>query len=166
MRNIQLHCKEWGNCQLAQFQGPADSSVLVFQNGDYNKPIPAQYAEHLNQGAPAGPPNPDTSKTLQWVNCQMLVCKKCNLKQTLKIKQLASFVPREDVRCTSIFTSSIHYNSACYLVYLCILSLTHSLFHSCSHHYCPYGCYFLWFTINILHVYISFEQNTEVAFGI
>ncbi|XP_061075786.1 transmembrane protein 201-like isoform X2 [Conger conger] len=66
------------------------------ENGDYNKPIPAQYTENLNSGAPASPPNPDTSKTLQWVNCQMLVCKKCNDKQTLKIKQLASYVPRED----------------------------------------------------------------------
>ncbi|KAG9353169.1 hypothetical protein JZ751_017745 [Albula glossodonta] len=66
------------------------------ENGDYNKPIPAQYMEHLNHGVSAGLPNPETTKTLQWVNCQMLLCKKCNNNQTLKIKQLASFVPRED----------------------------------------------------------------------
>ncbi|KAJ8259680.1 hypothetical protein GJAV_G00172200 [Gymnothorax javanicus] len=66
------------------------------ENGDYNKPIPAQYTEHLNQGVPTGSPQPEVNKTLQWVNCQMLVCSKCNNKQTLKIKELASFVPRDD----------------------------------------------------------------------
>uniref|UniRef100_A0A672QRB4 Transmembrane protein 201 n=1 Tax=Sinocyclocheilus grahami TaxID=75366 RepID=A0A672QRB4_SINGR len=64
------------------------------ENGDYNKPIPAQYMEHLNHGVSAGVP--ETPKTLQWVNCQMLLCKKCNNNQTLKIKQLASFIPRDD----------------------------------------------------------------------
>ncbi|XP_030624847.1 transmembrane protein 201 [Chanos chanos] len=64
------------------------------ENGDYNKPIPAQYMEHLNHGVSAG--GPENPKTLQWVNCQMLLCKKCNNNQTLKIKQLASFVPRDD----------------------------------------------------------------------
>ncbi|KAG5282257.1 hypothetical protein AALO_G00054010 [Alosa alosa] len=66
------------------------------ENGDYNKPIPAQYMEHLNHGVSAGLTPPETPKTLQWVNCQMLLCKKCNNNQTLKIKQLASFIPRED----------------------------------------------------------------------
>ncbi|XP_028850548.1 transmembrane protein 201 isoform X2 [Denticeps clupeoides] len=66
------------------------------ENGDYNKPIPAQYMEHLNHGISAGLPALETPKTLQWVNCQMLLCKKCNHNQTLKIKQLASFTPRED----------------------------------------------------------------------
>ncbi|XP_043079986.1 transmembrane protein 201 isoform X3 [Puntigrus tetrazona] len=64
------------------------------ENGDYNKPIPAQYMEHLNHGISAGVP--ESPKTLQWVNCQMLLCKKCNSHQTLKIKQLASFIPRDD----------------------------------------------------------------------
>ncbi|XP_051962015.1 transmembrane protein 201 [Xyrauchen texanus] len=64
------------------------------ENGDYNKPIPAQYMEHLNHGVSAGVP--ESPKTLQWVNCQMLLCRKCNNNQTLKIKQLASFIPRDD----------------------------------------------------------------------
>lgn len=64
------------------------------ENGDYNKPIPAQYMENLNHGVSAGVP--ETPKPLQWVNCQMLLCKKCNTNQTLKIKQLASFIPRDD----------------------------------------------------------------------
>ncbi|KAL2103531.1 hypothetical protein ACEWY4_000399 [Coilia grayii] len=66
------------------------------ENGDYNKPIPAQYKENLNHGVSAVVSPPETPKTLQWVNCQMLLCKKCNNNQTLKIKQLASFIPRED----------------------------------------------------------------------
>ncbi|KAI5612230.1 transmembrane protein 201, partial [Silurus asotus] len=66
------------------------------ENGDYNKPIPAQYMEHLNHGVSAGLPVSEAPKTLQWVNCQMLLCKKCNNNQTVKIKQLASFNPREE----------------------------------------------------------------------
>ncbi|KAF4078057.1 hypothetical protein AMELA_G00195010 [Ameiurus melas] len=66
------------------------------ENGDYNKPIPAQYMEHLNHGVSAGLPVSEAPKTLQWVNCQMLLCKKCNNNQTVKIKQLASFAPREE----------------------------------------------------------------------
>ncbi|XP_028663731.1 transmembrane protein 201 isoform X1 [Erpetoichthys calabaricus] len=66
------------------------------ENGDYNKPIPAQFMEHLNHGVSGGIVMPSTAKSLQWVNCQMLLCKKCNNNQTLKIRQLASFVPREE----------------------------------------------------------------------
>ncbi|KAM9445456.1 transmembrane protein 201 [Clarias gariepinus] len=66
------------------------------ENGDYNKPIPAQYMEHLNHGVSAGLPVSETPKTLQWVNCQMLLCKKCNNNQAVKVKQLASFTPREE----------------------------------------------------------------------
>lgn len=66
------------------------------ENGDYNKPIPAQYMEHLNHGVSGGLPSSEPPKTLQWVNCQMLLCRKCNNNQSLKIKQLASFIPRDD----------------------------------------------------------------------
>ncbi|KAM3871601.1 transmembrane protein 201 [Diretmus argenteus] len=66
------------------------------ENGDYNKPIPAQYMEHLNHGVSASLPPSEIPKTLQWVNCQMLLCRKCNNNQSVKIKQLASFIPRED----------------------------------------------------------------------
>ncbi|KAM9350841.1 transmembrane protein 201 [Symphorus nematophorus] len=66
------------------------------ENGDYNKPIPAQYMEHLNHGVSGGLPSSETPKTLQWVNCQMLLCRKCNNNQSVKIKQLASFIPRDD----------------------------------------------------------------------
>nr|XP_046252760.1 transmembrane protein 201 [Scatophagus argus] len=66
------------------------------ENGDYNKPIPAQYMEHLNHGVSGVLPSSDAPKTLQWVNCQMLLCRKCNNNQSVKIKQLASFIPRDD----------------------------------------------------------------------
>ncbi|KAG7472755.1 hypothetical protein MATL_G00112300 [Megalops atlanticus] len=74
------NCWDCPNCE--QYNG-------FQENGDYNKPIPAQYLEHLNHGVSAG-------VSQQWVSCQMLLCKKCNNNQTLKIKQLASFMPRED----------------------------------------------------------------------
>ncbi|XP_068607938.1 transmembrane protein 201 [Brachionichthys hirsutus] len=66
------------------------------ENGDYNKPIPAQYMEHLNHGVSGGLTLSEAPKTLQWVNCQMLLCRKCNNNQTVKIKQLASFIARDD----------------------------------------------------------------------
>uniref|UniRef100_A0A8C6UCS8 Transmembrane protein 201 n=1 Tax=Neogobius melanostomus TaxID=47308 RepID=A0A8C6UCS8_9GOBI len=66
------------------------------ENGDYNKPIPAQYMENLNHGVSGGHPTSEPPKTLQWVNCQMLLCRKCNNNQASKIKQLASFIPRDD----------------------------------------------------------------------
>ncbi|XP_035992665.1 transmembrane protein 201 [Fundulus heteroclitus] len=66
------------------------------ENGDYNKPIPAQYMEHLNHGVSGSLPSSETPKTLQWVNCQILLCRKCNNNQTVKIKQLASYIPRDD----------------------------------------------------------------------
>ncbi|CAN9516220.1 unnamed protein product [Ophioblennius macclurei] len=66
------------------------------ENGDYNKPIPAQYMEDLNHGVSAHVPSSPAPKTLQYVNCQMLLCRKCNSNQSLKIKQLASYTARED----------------------------------------------------------------------
>ncbi|XP_077007503.1 transmembrane protein 201 isoform X2 [Tamandua tetradactyla] len=68
------------------------------ENGDYNKPIPAQYMEHLNHVVrslpnPRTPPQPQ-----QWVSSQVLLCRRCSHHQTTKIKQLAAFTPREEGR--------------------------------------------------------------------
>ncbi|KAM9344361.1 transmembrane protein 201 isoform 2-T2 [Pholidichthys leucotaenia] len=52
--------------------------------------------EHLNHGISGSLPSSETPKTLQWVNCQMLLCRKCNNNQSAKIKQLASYIPRDD----------------------------------------------------------------------
>ncbi|XP_051517438.1 transmembrane protein 201-like isoform X2 [Myxocyprinus asiaticus] len=90
------------------------------ENGDYNKPIPAQYMEHLNHGVSAGVS--ESPKTLQWVNCQMLLCRKCNNNQMLKIKQLASFIPRDDNTYTlttpawSIFPRVLAFFTCAFLV--------------------------------------------------
>lgn len=65
------------------------------ENGDYNKPILAQYNAQLNYSASGNPPSPETPPS-QWVNSQMLLCKKCNKNQSVKIKQLASFIPKDD----------------------------------------------------------------------
>lgn len=81
------NCWDCPNCD--QYNGFQD-------NGDYNKPIPAQYMEDLNHGVSGSLPSAVPPNTLQWVNSQMLLCKKCNKNQSAKIKQLASFIPRDD----------------------------------------------------------------------
>ncbi|NXJ13219.1 TM201 protein, partial [Odontophorus gujanensis] len=80
------NCWDCPNCE--QYNG-------FQENGDYNKPIPAQYVEHLNHVSGAAT-FCDPTKPQQWVSSQILLCKKCNNHQTTKIKQLASFSPREE----------------------------------------------------------------------
>ncbi|XP_077581542.1 transmembrane protein 201 [Stigmatopora nigra] len=65
-------------------------------NGDYNKPIPAQFSEDLNHGASGSIPTQMTPGTMQWVNSKMLLCRKCYHNQSTKIKLLASFLPKDD----------------------------------------------------------------------
>uniref|UniRef100_A0A8D2MDE2 Transmembrane protein 201 n=1 Tax=Zonotrichia albicollis TaxID=44394 RepID=A0A8D2MDE2_ZONAL len=81
------NCWDCPNCE--QYNG-------FQENGDYNKPIPAQYMEHLNHVVSGSPTFCDPTKPQQWVSSQILLCKKCNNHQTMKIKQLASFSPREE----------------------------------------------------------------------
>ncbi|XP_004385196.1 transmembrane protein 201 [Trichechus manatus latirostris] len=68
------------------------------ENGDYNKPIPAQYLEHLNHVVSSTPSPRDLTQPQQWVSSQVLLCKRCSHHQTTKIKQLAAFAPREESR--------------------------------------------------------------------
>ncbi|XP_062046371.1 transmembrane protein 201 isoform X1 [Lepus europaeus] len=68
------------------------------ENGDYNKPIPAQYMEHLNHVVSSVPSPRDPAQPQQWVSSQVLLCKRCSHHQTTKIKQLAAFAPREEGR--------------------------------------------------------------------
>ncbi|XP_008562664.1 PREDICTED: transmembrane protein 201-like, partial [Galeopterus variegatus] len=68
------------------------------ENGDYNKPIPAQYMEHLNHVVSSTPSLREPVQPQQWVSSQVLLCKRCNHHQTTKIKQLAAFAPREEGR--------------------------------------------------------------------
>uniref|UniRef100_A0A4X2M5P5 Transmembrane protein 201 n=1 Tax=Vombatus ursinus TaxID=29139 RepID=A0A4X2M5P5_VOMUR len=81
------NCWDCPNCE--QYNG-------FQENGDYNKPIPAQYLEHLNHVVTSAAPFCDSPQPQQWVSSQVLLCKKCNNHQTTKIKQLASFAPREE----------------------------------------------------------------------
>uniref|UniRef100_A0A6J0SSF8 Transmembrane protein 201 isoform X1 n=2 Tax=Pogona vitticeps TaxID=103695 RepID=A0A6J0SSF8_9SAUR len=81
------NCWDCPNCE--QYNG-------FQENGDYNKPIPAQYMEHLNHVVSGASAFYDPTKPQQWVSSQVLLCKKCNSYQTMKIKQLASFMPREE----------------------------------------------------------------------
>ncbi|XP_069935430.1 transmembrane protein 201 isoform X2 [Oryctolagus cuniculus] len=68
------------------------------ENGDYNKPIPAQYMEHLNHVVSSAPSPRDPAQPQQWVSSQVLLCRRCSHHQTTKIKQLAAFAPREEGR--------------------------------------------------------------------
>ncbi|XP_075803300.1 transmembrane protein 201 isoform X2 [Microtus pennsylvanicus] len=68
------------------------------ENGDYNKPIPAQYLEHLNHVVSSVPSPRDPTQPQQWVSSQVLLCRRCSHHQTTKIKQLAAFTPREEGR--------------------------------------------------------------------
>ncbi|KAL7976236.1 hypothetical protein Chor_008333 [Crotalus horridus] len=81
------NCWDCPNCE--QYNG-------FEENGDYNKPIPAQYMENLNHVVSGAGAFYDPTKPQQWVSSQLLLCKKCNNHQTMKIKQLASFSPREE----------------------------------------------------------------------
>ncbi|XP_066126610.1 transmembrane protein 201 [Saccopteryx bilineata] len=71
------------------------------ENGDYNKPIPAQYLEHLNHVVSSAP-SPHATATAtppqQWVSSQVLLCRRCSHHQTTKVKQLAAFSPRDESR--------------------------------------------------------------------
>ncbi|KAF7466804.1 hypothetical protein GHT09_001953 [Marmota monax] len=68
------------------------------ENGDYNKPIPAQYMEHLNHVVSSVRVPQDPTQPQQWVSSQVLLCRRCSHHQTTKIKQLAAFAPREEGR--------------------------------------------------------------------
>lgn len=81
------NCWDCPNCE--QYNG-------FQENGDYNKPIPAQHSEHLNHLVSGGGTIAEATKPQQWVNCALLLCKRCNSNQGVKIKQLASFLPRDE----------------------------------------------------------------------
>ncbi|XP_072831548.1 transmembrane protein 201 [Vicugna pacos] len=68
------------------------------ENGDYNKPIPAQYLEHLNHVVSSVPSPRGPAQPPQWVSSQVLLCRRCSHHQTTKIKQLAAFSPRDEGR--------------------------------------------------------------------
>ncbi|XP_037355168.1 transmembrane protein 201 isoform X2 [Talpa occidentalis] len=68
------------------------------ENGDYNKPIPAQYLEHLNHVVSSTPGPSAPAQPQQWVSSQVLLCRRCSHHQTTKIKQLAAFTPRDEGR--------------------------------------------------------------------
>ncbi|KAL4648432.1 transmembrane protein 201-like [Arapaima gigas] len=115
------NCWDCPNCE--QYNG-------FQENGDYNKPIPAQYTEHLNHGVSAGPFQAETSRSLQWVSSQMLLCKKCNHNQTLKIKQLASFMPRDEEKYDDEIEVYRHHLEQTYkLCRLCQTAVEHYIKH-------------------------------------
>lgn len=65
--------------------------LFYFKDGDYNKPIPAQYCESLNYA-------PSAEKTGSAENYGKILCDNCNNNQLLKVKHIASFEPCCEVR--------------------------------------------------------------------
>ena len=72
--------------------------AFIFQTGDYNKPIPAQYDDRLNH--PAG------CAQEEFISGDELLCHRCSQNQLLKVKQLANFVPYSEVGSTPILKSA------------------------------------------------------------
>ena len=66
--------------------------VFICQDGDYNKPIPAQYVEDFNY--PITPERRSDSLN----DSSDVLCRRCQTNQLLKIKQLANFTPHHEVR--------------------------------------------------------------------
>ncbi|XP_019614140.1 PREDICTED: transmembrane protein 201-like [Branchiostoma belcheri] len=62
------------------------------EDGDYNKPIPAQFHEELNYAQVSAVPAPDATPARTW----NILCPSCNRKQVLKVQQLAEFVPTDE----------------------------------------------------------------------
>eukprot|EP00057_Strongylocentrotus_purpuratus_P007446 XP_011661920.1 PREDICTED: transmembrane protein 201-like [Strongylocentrotus purpuratus] len=61
------------------------------KDGGYNKPIPAQYSEELNQTySSPGPPRDDSESR------PSPLCDVCQTNQELKVQQLAAFVPSHE----------------------------------------------------------------------
>ena len=73
-----------------------------FQDGDYNKPIPAQYVESLNH--PVTPLR--STATAHSADSLYALCDACNANQLLKVKQLANFVPYNEVE--AVLTSVLN----------------------------------------------------------
>lgn len=63
------------------------------QDGDYNKPIPAQHDERLNFSAPASCQS-DSSPLEGKTRSQL--CSACNYHQLVKVRLLANFTPTEE----------------------------------------------------------------------
>ena len=68
---------------------------LSLQDGGYNKPIPAQYEANLNRSVTSEATSNDTSATSDEPS---VLCATCQQNQLLKVKQLANFVPFNEVR--------------------------------------------------------------------
>ena len=59
------------------------------QDGDYNKEVPAQYTEDIN--------HPVTCHQTEFLTRGQYLCHRCQRNQLLKVKQLATFEPLNEV---------------------------------------------------------------------
>ena len=68
---------------------------IFFQDGDYNKPIPAQRNEALNH--PVSPLRPLEGVATPQPPSYNPLCYTCQQNQLIKVRQLADFVPYNEV---------------------------------------------------------------------
>jgi hypothetical protein len=59
------------------------------QDGGYNKPVPAQHEEELN--------HPVMADTAEFLSRDSFLCYTCQRNQLLKVKQLSTFEPLNEV---------------------------------------------------------------------
>lgn len=90
------------------------------EDGDYNKPIPAQFDESLNFVLSASH-SPDQSASLVQMERENGLCSTCNYHQLIKVRLLSNFVP----------TDEAHFDSESEL-YRRRLEETYSLCHTCQ----------------------------------
>ena len=65
----------------------------IFQDGSYNKSIPAQHDELLNHPVQAVSNKVMRQKLVPIEPSGNGLCRKCNINQELKVQQLAAFTP-------------------------------------------------------------------------
>ena len=101
----------WGlGCQELLFSGCRNKQLdwfdICFQDGDYNKPIPAQFMEELNH--PITAENKEPLKKCWMPSEPSPLCNLCSHNQILKVHQLADFVPENEVRLCKSFHLLFH----------------------------------------------------------
>ena len=69
--------------------------ICFEQDNDYNKPIPAQFDEQLNQSV-----QNVRGAGSEFNSCSNVLCDNCSRNLLLKTRQLANFVPSSEVRRT------------------------------------------------------------------
>uniref|UniRef100_UPI00358FC039 transmembrane protein 201 n=1 Tax=Myxine glutinosa TaxID=7769 RepID=UPI00358FC039 len=105
LKEVRVECWFCGQCTHVPYGNrdcwdcPSCEQYNGFrEDGDYNKPIPAQYSELLNHPVVAGrwAVGEASKGTAQWLSSRHLLCRRCVNNQQLKIRNIARFQPRNE----------------------------------------------------------------------